>query len=230
MSKLNFNFNKVGTQNWGKLFFELIVVFLGVTAGFLLNNWQLQRQDSSLEKKYLGGFLQDAEANINDLSEAVKLDSLWLFAARPKLIEIQKGTLNTDSANHLIKQIVRISKVDFHSGTYEDIINSGNLNILSNYNLKKQIVEYNVTISGVKFIDDYFYRYFSDFVMPFLFSSYNVLAEKLVSPEIIKTVQFSNVISGYYSMVQQRKSGYERLLKKSISLRDELKRMDLNFD
>jgi hypothetical protein len=143
-------------------------------------------------------------------------------------VTIQQGVITVDSANSVIKLIANIAKVDIQNGTYEDITNSGNLNIISDYNLKKQIVDYHVAISGVEFIDNYFYQYFSSFVMPFIFSNFSVLNGTLDKPGIIKTNQFANVIAGYFSMVQQRKTAYEGLLEKSYSLRDQLKKLNLN--
>ncbi len=152
MEKSKNKIQKIRDYDWKKLFFELVVVFLGVTAGFLLNNRQLEKQDERLKIKYMNGFLQDVTTNITELKTSIESDSLWLNRVKPKLITIQKGTITVDSANAVIKQIISISKVGIQTGTYEDITNSGNLNIISDYNLKKQIVDYHVAISGVEFI------------------------------------------------------------------------------
>jgi len=205
------------------LLFELIVVFLGVTAGFLLNNWQLEKKDQQLEQKYLNGFFQDVNENIVELQKAVDSDSLWLTRVKPKIMMIQEGTLPVDSANTLITLIVGISKVGIQTGTYEDIKNSGNLNIITDFYIKKQIVDYHVAVSGVEFVDEYFYKYFGDIVMPFVMSNFSVIKGGLDNPAIIRSTLFANVITGYYSMVQQRKTAYADLLDKSDSLRTELK-------
>lgn len=118
--------------------------------------------------------------------------------------------------------IIQISKLGVQTGTYEDITNSGNVNILNDYDLKKQIVDYHVAILGVEFLDDYFYQYFGDFVMPFVFSTFSVLNGKLIDPQVIKTTQFENIIAGYYSIVTQRRAAYKALLERSYSLRDGL--------
>lgn len=216
--------------NWKKLFFELIVVFLGVTAGFLLNNWQLERQDRQLETKYLQGFLQDVKANITELESSLTTDSLWLKKAKPLLAEIQAKSLTVDSANTLVKKIIIISKAEIQTGTYEDIINSGNLNIIRDYQLKKSIVEYHVALDNMRFVEDYFYRYFNDFVMPFVFSNVSVLTGEITQPEVIKTTRFANVVAGYFSMVQQRKSAYAQALDNSYNFRKQLEALNLKID
>ena len=64
MQRSKIELPKMASYDWKKLFFELIVVFLGVTAGFLLNNWRIQKDAQSTEEKYLSGFHQDVVMNI----------------------------------------------------------------------------------------------------------------------------------------------------------------------
>ena len=78
-----------------------------------------------------------------------------------------------DTGRIIFQKTVSISKADMQTGTYEDITNSGNLNLLTDFLIKKQIVDYHVTMAGVEFIDNYFYKYFGDFVMPFIFTNFN---------------------------------------------------------
>ncbi len=208
--------------DWKKLFFELIVVFLGVMAAFLLNNWQMERQDNILEQKYLKDFRQDLTDNITMLKESIKTDSSWIIQVKPKLISIQNGTISVDSANTLVKQIVHISRTVFKTGTYKNITNSGKLNIINDFILRKHIVDYYISVSEEKLIDDYFYQYFNDFVMPFIFSNFSILKGKINDPRIIRTNRFANVVAGYYSMIKQRKAANEDLLTKSYELRTEL--------
>jgi hypothetical protein len=201
--------------NWGKLGLELLVVFLGVTSGFLLNNWREQQKEDQLEQKYISGFLSDVNENIEQLEELNGLDSLWLIQARENVLAIQNNTLNRDSAEAMMKKIVVINKMEPHEVTYEDIKNSGNLNLIQNFKLKSKIVDYQITLKGVRFLDYYFYEYFNDFVMPFVFSEFNVLTGHFKNDDSFKTIQFSNVFVGYYSMVQQRNFVYKDLLSES---------------
>ena len=78
MSAVKNTFHKIINYEWGKLFFELVVVFLGVTAGFVLNNFRMEQEEKKLEDKYLESFLQDVEFDIPALENAVRTDSVWL--------------------------------------------------------------------------------------------------------------------------------------------------------
>jgi hypothetical protein len=218
-------YHKIKNYEWGKLFFELIVVFLGVTAGFILNNWRIEQDERRIEEKYLTSFLQDIELDIPEIEKAVETDSVWLTQAKPMLNSIINKSIKLDSAQAMIKMIVKISRLDANKSTFEEISNSGNLNILTDFELKSQIVKYYLDLGGVEFIDEYFNKYFSDFVMPFILSEYSVLTGEFNNKSIVNSVRFSNVVAGYYSMVQQRVAAYESLLNDSYLLRDELQKI-----
>jgi len=143
------------------------------------------------------------------------------------LTSIVNKNISTDSARAMIKMIVKISRIDANKSTFEEISNSGNLNILTNFELKSQIVKYYLDLGGVEFIDDYFNKYFSDFVMPFILSEYSVLTEEFNDKNVINSIRFSNVVAGYYSMVQQRVTAYQALLNDSYLLRDDLEKIIL---
>jgi hypothetical protein len=120
----------------GKLFFELIMVFLGVNAGFVLNNWRMEQDERNLEQKYLASFLQDVKMDIPGLENAIRTDSMWLATAKPLLNSIINKNIKFDSATVMIKMIVKISIIDANSSSYEENSNSGNLNIITNFELK----------------------------------------------------------------------------------------------
>jgi len=141
------------------------------------------------------------------------------------LNSIINKSIKLDSAQAMIKMIVKISRLDANKSTFEEISNSGNLNILTDFELKSQIVKYYLDLGGVEFIDEYFNKYFSDFVMPFILSEYSVLTGEFNNKSVVNSVRFSNVVAGYYSMVQQRVAAYESLLNDSYLLRDELQKI-----
>lgn len=208
--------------NWGKLGLELLVVFLGVSSGFLLNNWREENQQLKLEQKYISGFLSDVEDNIEELKKLNTSDSLWVVAVNRNIPGLQKGELSQDSCEVLMNSIFRFDKVQMVLGTYEDIKNSGNLNLIRNFELKGMIVDYGLEVEGVKFIDDYFFEFFNDNITTFIFSEFDVINGKIKDEEIYKSLTFSNLIAGYYSNLLQRSQAYKKLLSKSIEFKEAL--------
>lgn len=115
-------------------------------------------------------------------------------------------------------------KTSINKGTYQDIISSGNLNIITNFDLRAAIVDYYIATEGTDLVDKYYSQYFNDFIMPLIFKEYDILKDKFSDPNIINTVYFSNRMAGYFSMVQQQNISYSSLLSKSYKLRDLLEK------
>ena len=187
-----FRFRKINLKkyNWGKLGLELLVVFLGVSSGFLLNNWRERQQEQKLEQKYIKGFLKDVGANEEQLKKMIAADSLWLDQSTQNVLAMRGDSLLLDSAEAVTKKIIGINRVQFYEGTYRDITNSGNLNIIRDFELRSGIVDYQIALNDVRFVDDYFYQFFNDFVMPFVLANFDVLTASFKDESSYKTMEF----------------------------------------
>ncbi len=205
---------------WSQLTLELIVVFLGVTAGFLLNNWREEKQERSLERKYLNRYLEDINANIKELENAVRRDSLWLAQAKPLILVLKKKAAFPRDTATPVSMILSIDRVDLHNGTYQDMINSGNLNLVRNFPLRKKMADYQSELDGARFKDDAFYRFFNDHIIPFLMEEYDLLNNQFIHPGTGRSPRFNNLFLGYYSMVDQQEGSYRHLLELSRQMKD----------
>ena len=212
----------ISAYNLGKLGLELIVVFLGVTAGFLLNNWRTREQEEQLEQNYINGFLQDVNGDITDLKNEIKRDSIWMVHAGPFIIDLKNGGIKADLADTVINTINSVSKWDANTVTYEDITNSGHLNLIHDFQLKSMIVDYHNEIRSEGFLADHFYNYYLNMVVPFIYSEYNILKAKLKQTDALKSDRFSNIFLGYYVNVILRKKKDIEILAKAELLKNKL--------
>ncbi len=209
--------------NYRKLFLELLVVFLGITAGFILNNWRSSRVEKRLELKYLQGFKENISDDIIQLDSLVMKDSIIQSSLLPYIILLRDEGTSMDSAIKYMVLILNIERTSLHSGTYSDIINSGNLNIIQNFTLKTQLSDYEIKKEGLRFIEDHFYEYFNSAVMPFALKEFDLLRNIFNHPDIINTSDFSNVLTGYLSMIQQRQDYAKNLRVESKEVLEILK-------
>lgn len=208
--------------NWGKLGLELIVVFLGVTAGFLLNNWRTSAIDRELETNYKTSFLRDVNSNISLIKSNIEKDSLWLVRATPLLNMIRTNSLSDDSASVSIDLISNFSKIVLNTNTYENITNGGNFNLIRDFELRENLVNYQISIVEVATLNDYFFSFYNDFTMPFILSEISVANGEFMNPKTIQSSKFSNVFSLQYFSVYQRIEVYRNLYNESKNLRDKL--------
>jgi len=213
---------KFKKQNWLKLGLELFVVFLGITAGFLLNNWQIDRQEAKIEQKYLEGFSEDVNSNISELEAAIQRDTTWIVKANKIIKIINDGGLPIDSTNAAISLISNLNTLEISASTYDDIINSGNLNLIRSFHLKSQIIKHQNVIASSELLDEYLKKFFNNFLLPFLVAETNVMTIEFNNPETIKSVRLTNLIGIYFSFINQRTVVYKKFLEESYKLSEEL--------
>ena len=213
---------KIKKINWLQLGLELFVVFLGVTAGFLLNNWSVNRHESKIEQKYLEGFSEDIKNNISELKSAIQVDSIWIAQAGQIIKIINESELPIDSTNAAISLISNLNSIETNVGTYEDIINSGNLNLIKPFQLKSHIIKYQNVIAKAELLDGYLKEFFNNFLLPFLVAETDVMKTKFKDPETITSPKYSNLLGIYFSFINQRTAVYKEFLEESLSLSQKL--------
>lgn len=204
--------------NWTNHIIELLVVFLGITAGFVLQNDKEQNENKEFEQKYIVGFRDNVADNIESLQEGIQHDSLWLAESTYALKLIAADSLRLDSANSLIKSMIYYSEFSEQTTTYENILNSGNLNLIEDYDLKQKIVEYHKGLEDFQLLETYFHDYFSETLMPFLMINYDLFSQKLTVSNIHKSILFKNIFGTHFSLTQQRYEGYKGLLDESTKM------------
>jgi len=211
-------------RQWAYYLLELIVVFIGVTAGFLLNNWREDNAELRLEKKYLESFYTDVEA------DAFDLDSL-IFRSQTKadtLIEILKESalisepLSEKLAKSLVKEIMYLEWFVPANDTYEDIINSGNLNLVSNYKLKEKISSYYSFQNQVANVEQYYSKHMDNYGFPILYKTFHLLNQEFINKESYQSLEFTNMYLGVIALLQQNIKVYHEALEKNNELKNEL--------
>lgn len=212
------------TINWHKLGLELLVVFLGVTGGFILNNWRDKQKNKQQEQNYIKGFIQDIDTSIEEIKGILDDDSIWFDNMSVKLRLMAKDSLALDSQVAIIHEILMVSNLSIETSTFEDIKFSGNLNLIRHFGLKESIVKYHNQIEGIFFVDTYYNQYFSDFVMPFVLNNFDMAKDSFFTYNDEIKGKLYNTTVGYYSMRQQRSDALQGTLESSNELRIQLKK------
>lgn len=210
--------------NFTKLILELLVVFLGVSAGFVLQNKKENDANAHQLNQYLDGFYADVEENIEGLNAQIERDSIWLANNTYVIQAISVDSLEGDSASSVIQGMANFSLFTPHSTTYETIKNSGNLNLIQDYKLRSDLVQYYTSLEDFAIMDNYLLDYNQNVFMPFLLSRFDLFTGEMQEENLHRSLQFKNIFAGYFSLKQQRLALYQELLTASLNLKTTLEK------
>ncbi len=151
---------------------------------------------------------QDAES----LQDYITNDSTWFKAQYPKIILLAKDSLSEDSAIALVQSMLMFSEFKPHNGTYTNIINSGDLGLIHDYQIREHVVDYYKTTTDYQLIDEYFHKFNTETLMPYLVEHYDIVLNQFANPNGHKDHRFKNVAVGFMAYKQQRYEGFSELL------------------
>lgn len=218
MLKKIFQIFKQSKIDWTNHFIELIVVFIGISGAFALNNWNEDRQEKELEKKYLTSLHSEIKSDINQLNtiiNATHKDSIevteLLTLLKNEEFELKKiiPYLNTlSSAEQFTPRTV----------TFESIKNSGGLEVISNYELRKLIIETYLLYNELVIVEQLTFDFLIDYWMPYSIKQIDIVKNSVVNKNFIKELEFGNLVGGYKSALSQQLNSYRKVMKKCNDL------------
>lgn len=201
--------------SWYIPIIELLVVFLGVTSGFVLQNYGDNKKDKMMEENYLEGFRSDVRANMDMLLTQIEDDSTWLAQIDYAIYQVMDNTLSYDSACNLMIGMASFSRFKKQNITYINMINSGNLGLIRNYDLRQEIVAYHKSLDDFDVVEEYFKNYSQTIFIPYMLETMDAFTAKFSSREEAKSLRFRNAFAAIISFKQQRLEGYLELMTES---------------
>lgn len=218
MSKLKLPHLKVSKVDRTRLLLELIVVFLGVTAGFLLNNWREGKVEHKLAERYIESFRTDIQQNNQIVDSTLTSDSLWVKETAYLIEEMIERNMEIDSPGKYLQPITEFSRLYVNTGTYEDMKSSGNLKLIKDFEVRKALINYYLEIEEASLLDDYFYDIFTNILTPHLMAEYNFITGQMFNEKSFNKGKIGNMFIMYYGLVIQRQTTYKELVRQGKSL------------
>ncbi len=131
-------------QSWLTLVLELVVVMVGIFLGLQVDSWNDARKDRVLEQQYLASLKADFQADIEELDGAIALAESRAQLGRLLISSIDKRRVEGDP-NEFIWAVYSSFLLNYPSytrATINDLLSTGNLQLLQDANLKAAVAEY----------------------------------------------------------------------------------------
>ena len=179
--KLNFKLN------WKYALGEVALIFLGISLAIAFQNWNEDRKDILKEQEYLTSLLTEFKADSLKLSSFYQLTSFKDTTAQRLRKELWIDPSTFSDSLFVISNLFingRYLQYDPFLPTYEQLLSSGQLNIIQNDQLKSAIAKF---LSSAKTEQSFFYdgaseikkdynkhlyKYFNASIMPYLWEDY----------------------------------------------------------
>lgn len=153
---------------------EILLVVMGILIALQVNNWNIDRLELKKEQEILKALKVEFEANLYDL-QRVNDEHQIIYSELRDLQEITKARNYEDPRlDSLVHGVIRWFTFTERPGASSNLINSGNLNLITNDELRDLITEWSGTVADV--VDDEVFtaNFIRETMLPFLAGRYPI--------------------------------------------------------
>jgi len=124
-----------GRKKWAHYFFEFLMLFLAVFAGFLAENWREHIVERKREKEYIRSMIEDLDRDTTELSldNSIRKEAVLMYDSVITLLNKKnRSQFEQQRIYYLARMGLRLSPFPkLNDRTYEQMKSSGNLRLIT---------------------------------------------------------------------------------------------------
>ncbi len=216
------NFKEI---NWLGYAIELVVVILGVSIAFMLDNWKENKKNIELENNFLTSFQSDLVKDQKNLETVISFEEKSLKEIEKIVTKYAKGTeVKEEEVFSVVQSMLSFSFINANNSTIEFVKNNGNLGIIKNYKLKEKFISYYKEQNDVKNVELAESNFVNSFFLPYFNENFDILSERVSDKKTLNSTEFKNIIAGTFVLKQQTLEFTKKLLNQNEELRKDLEK------
>lgn len=148
-------FGRLLADRWPEYILEIIVVIIGITISFTIDNIKNDASDRSLEQMYLARLKADISSDVDGL-QAVILRTESILESGRVLLEQSRADEPTLSGEELARHTeIIVARPNYISknATFSALKSSGYFHLIQDNQLKELLFEYDQQYQGMKAVD-----------------------------------------------------------------------------
>ena len=164
---------------------EIVLVVIGILIALQINNWNEQRKDNKQEFYILKQLQKEFKADSSQISNYIRLTKIKTKEGKKlrKAVKNKRYSISKDSLAKYAFFNGRLVLFDGYTPTFDEIVSSGNLNIIKSEKLKSMIKNYkNSNMGSQSFMynesqklkeayNKHLYNYFEPEIMTYLWEN-----------------------------------------------------------
>jgi len=133
---------------------EILLVVIGILIALQINNWNEDLKTRNKELTYLESIKTDLLLNVEELNNFLGLRDSCVVSCN-KILDYYEGELELDLVDFNFHSVNLMIWFPFnqHDNTYRELLNSGNLAIISDKNIKNGLQDMQVGFKSIAFVE-----------------------------------------------------------------------------
>ncbi len=192
---------------------EILLVMIGISLAFQVNNWNDNRIKKIAEIRYY----QNIRDQISDdkilIEGQIEFNNRYMAQFKYANEIVATNDRNKmDSLGLIIRNLTQYSDFDRRGNIYETMVNSGKIELLRNHNIINGIRELEERYIYINRMENIHYDAMIKYVVPATSPILNFSTSKVQKPELIFTYEFQNLLILLMQVMTEKDQVYNQAL------------------
>lgn len=215
---------------WKEYLAELLVVIVGITIAFSIENYAANQKEKSEELLHLKGIADDLKNDLRIFQEYVSYNANTIVYVKRFNKLLQAGNRTNDSLNFLLMRMGWISNHDPRDISYQSLRSSGGLDKISNFELRNQIVyHYEHKTSQIQFLNEMHANSLEADIMPTLLEFADYTGGGAIAQSFFNARKNINLFAGLEGLMNNKVKEYKEAVKYTEEMLEMVEKEIKNF-
>jgi len=193
---------------------EIVLVVIGILIALQINNWNESRKEANYEQKILDELKSDFSYNKAELNRNIKkanklasyCDSLLL------IFDLPKEEVDLNKLSSFTRRLSGYSTFNPSNGALNNLLSSGNLNIIKNDSLRMHLSRWSGILEDVKEDEKRLIEFGDNRLDPITLQYLNPRSKSAkIDPDLLGNPKFENIVRKIRASALYIVSNYETL-------------------
>lgn len=188
---------------------EILLVMIGISLAFQLDNWNNNRIKRKNEIKYY----QNIKSQIIEDKEFIQRQFYYndkylsQFKYANEIIELNDRS-KKDTLGIIVRNITNYSDFDKQGNIYGSMVNSGELSLLSNFEIINKIRLLEEKYNYINRMENIHYDAVITYAAPSMISIIKMTTNEIMKPELVYSFEFQNLILTLVQIMEEKTHTY----------------------
>ena len=189
---------------------EILLVVIGILIALQINEWDLKKSRTALEKQYYQTMKEQLTVDRNELIGAIDYSNIYLeqFKQADQIISSQAKS-ETDTLGRISLSLLKWSDFRRKSSVYQTLVNTGDIKLITNQNILRSFEELETDYIYIERLESMHADAALNTVLPNVILAVQISPFEVKNPDLLFNYSFHNTFPLFIGLIEEKNGVYQ---------------------
>ena len=189
---------------------EILLVVIGILIALQINEWDLKKSRTALEKQYYQTMKEQLTVDRNELTSAIDYSNIYLeqYKQADQIISSQAKS-ETDTLGRISLSLLKWSDFRRKSSVYQTLVNTGDIKLITNQNILRSFEELETDYIYIERLESVHADAALNTVLPNVILAVQISPFEVKNPDLLFNYSFHNTFPLFIDLIEEKNGVYQ---------------------